>query len=38
MLDAMIPDACTHMLYIAADTVLERTVFELREHQLTWIA
>lgn len=31
----MIPDACTHMLYIAAETVLDRTVLELREFHAT---
>lgn len=37
MFDAMMPDACTHMLYAAAETVRERTVLELREFQPTWI-
>lgn len=31
------PDDWTHMLYTAAETVRERTVFELREFQPTWI-
>lgn len=38
MLDAIIPDAWTHMLYMAAETVRDRTVFELREFQPTWMA
>lgn len=38
MFDAIIPDAWTHMLYIAAETVRDRTVLELREFQPTWIA
>jgi hypothetical protein len=33
----MIPDACTNMLYNAADTVRLRTALELREFQPTWI-
>lgn len=33
----MIPLAWTNMLYIAADTVRERTVLEMREFQATWI-
>lgn len=38
MYDEIIPEACTNMLYIAADTVLVPTVLELIEHQETWIA
>jgi len=37
MLDAMMPEACTNMLYSAAETVRERTALELREFQATWI-
>lgn len=33
----MIPEACTHILYMAADTVRERTVFEFLEFHATWI-
>lgn len=31
------PLAWTNMLYIAADTVRDRTVLEMREFQATWI-
>ena len=34
----MMPEVCTNMLYIAADTVLVPTVLELIEHQETWMA
>jgi hypothetical protein len=37
LLTAMIPDACTNMLYKAAETVRERTALALREFQATWI-
>jgi hypothetical protein len=38
MFEAMIPEAWTHMLYMAAETVRRRTALELREFQLTCIA
>jgi hypothetical protein len=37
ILEAIMPPACTNMLYNAAETVRERTAFELREFQATWI-
>jgi hypothetical protein len=38
MLDAIIPEDWTHMLYMAAETVRDRTAFEFREFQFTWMA
>lgn len=38
MFEAIIDEACTAMLYMAAETVRDRTVLEFREFQPTWIA
>lgn len=35
MFEAIIDEACTAMLYMAAETVRDRTVLELREFQAT---
>lgn len=35
--DEMMLQPCTNMLYVAAETVRDRTVLELRDVHATWI-